>query len=87
VRLGAAAARTGRRLKVRIRLSGFDAVCRMVESGISLAALLEMAARSLSSRRKSGSFLSPRGGLLRATPFAFETSLRCRLMRSGSWNS
>jgi molybdate transport repressor ModE-like protein len=39
------AARTGRRLKVRIRLNGFDAICRMVESGIGLAVLPETAAR------------------------------------------
>jgi molybdate transport repressor ModE-like protein len=39
------AARTGRRLKVRIRLSGFDTICRMVESGIGLALLPETAAR------------------------------------------
>jgi DNA-binding transcriptional LysR family regulator len=39
------AARSGRRLKVRIRLNGFDAICRMVESGIGLAVLPETAAR------------------------------------------
>jgi molybdate transport repressor ModE-like protein len=39
------AARAGRRLKVRVRLSGFDAICRMVESGIGLAVLPETAAR------------------------------------------
>jgi DNA-binding transcriptional LysR family regulator len=39
------AARTGRRLKVRIRLSGFDAICRIVESGVGLAVLPETAAR------------------------------------------
>lgn len=39
------AARTGRRLKVRVRLNGFDAVCRMVESGIGLAVLPETVAR------------------------------------------
>ncbi len=39
------AARIGRRLKVRVRLSGFDAICRMVESGIGLAVLPETAAR------------------------------------------
>jgi DNA-binding transcriptional LysR family regulator len=33
------AARLGRRLKVRVRLSGFDAISRMVESGIGLAVL------------------------------------------------
>jgi DNA-binding transcriptional LysR family regulator len=33
------AARAGRRLKLRVRLNGFDAVCRMVESGIGLAVL------------------------------------------------
>jgi DNA-binding transcriptional LysR family regulator len=39
------AARAGRRLRVRVRLSGFDAICRMVESGIGLAVLPETAAR------------------------------------------
>jgi molybdate transport repressor ModE-like protein len=39
------AARAGRRLKVRVRLNGFDAICRMVESGIGLAMLPETAAR------------------------------------------
>ncbi len=39
------AALTGHRLKVRIRLNGFDAICRMVESGIGLAVLPETAAR------------------------------------------
>jgi molybdate transport repressor ModE-like protein len=33
------AARTGRRLKLRVRLNGFDAVCRMVERGIGLAVI------------------------------------------------
>jgi len=39
------ATRAGRRLKVRIRLNGFDPICRMVESGIGLAVLPETAAR------------------------------------------
>jgi DNA-binding transcriptional LysR family regulator len=39
------AARAGRRMKVRIRLNGFDPVGRMVESGIGLAVLPETAAR------------------------------------------
>jgi molybdate transport repressor ModE-like protein len=39
------AARAGRRLRLRIRLSGFDAICRMVESGVGLAVLPETAAR------------------------------------------
>jgi DNA-binding transcriptional LysR family regulator len=39
------AARSGRRLKVRIRLNGFDTICRMVESGVGLAVLPETAAR------------------------------------------
>jgi molybdate transport repressor ModE-like protein len=38
------AARAGRRLKVRVRLNGFDPVCRMVESGIGLAILPRTAA-------------------------------------------
>jgi DNA-binding transcriptional LysR family regulator len=39
------AARAGRRMKVRVRLNGFDPVGRMVESGIGLAVLPETAAR------------------------------------------
>ena len=39
------AARTGRRMNARIRLNGFDSICRMVESGIGLAVLPETAAR------------------------------------------
>ncbi|KFA88855.1 hypothetical protein Q664_38770 [Archangium violaceum Cb vi76] len=30
------AARAGRRLKLRVRLRGFDAICRMVEHGIGI---------------------------------------------------
>ncbi len=36
---------TGRRMKIRVRLSGFDAICRMVESGIGLAVVPETTAR------------------------------------------
>jgi DNA-binding transcriptional LysR family regulator len=39
------AALAGRRLKVRIRLGGFDSICRIVESGIGFAVLPETAAR------------------------------------------
>jgi DNA-binding transcriptional LysR family regulator len=39
------AARSGRRLKLRVRLNGFDAMCRMVERGIGLAILPETAGR------------------------------------------
>jgi molybdate transport repressor ModE-like protein len=39
------AARAGRRLKIRLRLNGFDPICRMVDSGIGLAVLPETAAR------------------------------------------
>jgi DNA-binding transcriptional LysR family regulator len=39
------AARIGRRLKVRVRLNGFDLICRLVESGIGVAVLPETAAR------------------------------------------
>jgi DNA-binding transcriptional LysR family regulator len=38
------AARAGRRLKLRVRLNGFDAVCRMVESGIGVAVIPRTAA-------------------------------------------
>lgn len=39
------AARAGRPLKLRVRLGGFDAVCRMVEQGVGLAVVPESAAR------------------------------------------
>jgi DNA-binding transcriptional LysR family regulator len=39
------AARAGRRLKVRLRLGGFDTICRIVESGIGFAVLPETAAQ------------------------------------------
>jgi molybdate transport repressor ModE-like protein len=39
------AARAGRRLRLRIRLNGFEAICRMVESGVGLAVLHETVAR------------------------------------------
>jgi DNA-binding transcriptional LysR family regulator len=46
------AARTGRALRLRVRLPGFDAICRVVESGIGLAVMPKTAAtrcrRSLS---------------------------------------
>jgi DNA-binding transcriptional LysR family regulator len=39
------AARLGATMKVRARVSGFDAVCRMVESGVGVAIVPETAAR------------------------------------------
>jgi len=39
------AQRTGQRLKVRLRLSSFDLICHMVESGIGIAVVPEAAAR------------------------------------------
>ncbi|MBV8848410.1 MAG: LysR family transcriptional regulator [Methylobacteriaceae bacterium] len=38
------AARTGRTLKLRVRVSGVDAVCRMVERGVGVAIVSEVAA-------------------------------------------
>ncbi|MDP1839679.1 MAG: LysR substrate-binding domain-containing protein, partial [Reyranella sp.] len=38
------AARAGRRLNLRVRLPGFDAVCRIVESGIGVAVVSKAAA-------------------------------------------
>ena len=43
--LGAHAARAGRALKLRVRVRGFDAVCRMVERGVGLGIVPETAAR------------------------------------------
>ncbi|WNG60862.1 LysR family transcriptional regulator [Archangium gephyra] len=39
------AARAGRRLKLRVRLRGFDAICRMVERGIGIGVVPATAAR------------------------------------------
>ena len=39
------AARAGRRLKLRVRLNGFDPICQLVESGIGLAVLPRTAAQ------------------------------------------
>ena len=38
------AARAGHRLKLRVRLAGFDAICRVVESGIGVAVVSRTAA-------------------------------------------
>jgi molybdate transport repressor ModE-like protein len=38
------AARAGRQLKLRVRLPGFDAICRVVESGIAVAVVSRTAA-------------------------------------------
>jgi DNA-binding transcriptional LysR family regulator len=45
------AARAGRRLKLRVRVPGFDAICRVVESGIGVAVVSRTAA--LRCRRSS----------------------------------
>jgi DNA-binding transcriptional LysR family regulator len=39
------AARLGQTLKLRVRMGGFDAVCRLVAQGVGLAVVPEMAAR------------------------------------------
>ncbi|UEM01771.1 hypothetical protein JL101_017395 [Skermanella rosea] len=39
------AARIGRTLKLRVRMGGFDAVCRLVTQGVGLGVVPEMAAR------------------------------------------
>jgi len=38
------AQRLGRRLKLRVRLRGFDAICRMVEQGVGVSVIPETAA-------------------------------------------
>jgi len=43
--LGAQAARAGHALKLRVRVSSFDAIARMVEQGVGVAAVPETAAR------------------------------------------
>ena len=42
--LGRHAAKAGRPLKLRVRLSGFDAICRMVEQGVGVAVMPATAA-------------------------------------------
>lgn len=39
------AARLGKRMRLRVRLNGFDAICRLVEDGAGLAVVPEIAAR------------------------------------------
>ncbi len=43
--LGQQATRAGRTLKLRVQLSGFDAICRMVEHGVGIAVVPETATR------------------------------------------
>ena len=43
--LGRHAARAGHPLKLRVRLGGFDAICRLVEQGVGLGIVPEAAAR------------------------------------------
>jgi molybdate transport repressor ModE-like protein len=43
--LGQQAVRAGRTLKLRVQLSGFDAICRMVEHGVGIAVVPETATR------------------------------------------
>ncbi|HZB91016.1 MAG TPA: LysR substrate-binding domain-containing protein, partial [Stellaceae bacterium] len=51
------ARQSGRPLKLRVRLNGFDAICRMVEKGVGLAVIPETAARR--SRRSLAIRLAP----------------------------
>jgi DNA-binding transcriptional LysR family regulator len=51
------AARAGRRLKLRVRVPGFDAICRVVESGIGVAVVSRTAA--LRCRRSSAIRIVP----------------------------
>ncbi|MEA2800464.1 MAG: hypothetical protein QOE49_559 [Rhodospirillaceae bacterium] len=51
------AARAGRRLKLRVRMPGFDAICRVVESGIGVAVVSRTAA--LRCRRSSAIRIVP----------------------------
>ena len=53
------AARAGTALRLRVRLPGFDALCRVVESGIGVAVVSHTAARAAASRWRSGSCRSP----------------------------
>ncbi|MBO1908515.1 LysR family transcriptional regulator [Microvirga sp. 3-52] len=59
------AARAGHALKLRVRLSGLDAVCRMVESGVGVAIVPEVAAR------RSGE-----GAAIRSVPLSDAWALR-----------
>ncbi len=46
--IAAHAAKLGARLRMRARLKGFDAVCQMVEAGVGIAVIPEVAARRYS---------------------------------------
>jgi DNA-binding transcriptional LysR family regulator len=59
------AARAGRPLKLRVRLGGFEAVCRMVESGVGVAIVPEAAARR-----------SAETGAIRSVPLSDAWALR-----------
>ncbi|PWC32749.1 LysR substrate-binding domain-containing protein [Azospirillum sp. TSO35-2] len=63
--LASHAARAGRTLKFRVRVSGFEAVCRMVESGVGLAVVPEAAAQ-----RSGGA------GAIRSVPLSDAWALR-----------
>jgi DNA-binding transcriptional LysR family regulator len=63
--LASHAARAGRALKFRVRVGGFEAVCRMVESGVGLAVVPEAAAQ-----RSGGT------GAIRSVPLSDAWALR-----------
>jgi DNA-binding transcriptional LysR family regulator len=46
--IGGQAARLGRKLRLRARLNTFDAICQMVEAGVGVAVMPEVAARRAS---------------------------------------
>jgi DNA-binding transcriptional LysR family regulator len=50
------AAHSGKPLKVRVRLRSFDAICRMVESGVGISVIPEAAARRCEQTMLSGAF-------------------------------
>lgn len=50
--IAAQAAKLGIRLRIRARLKGFDAVCQMVEAGVGIAIVPEVAARRYSRSMK-----------------------------------
>ena len=75
------AQRLGRRLKLRVRLRGFDAVCRMVAEGVGLAIIPETAARRCRETMAIEVVRPAMPGRSASSPSACAASPSCRLTR------